>query len=70
MFITGIGLFTPLGETVASTYRALLGGKYSTTHARGRPLNEMAVAAAREALSDAGWDPEAATALVVGTSRM
>jgi 3-oxoacyl-[acyl-carrier-protein] synthase II len=101
IFIAGTGLITPLGASVAHTWRAMLDGQFIRDHARVdfalpvlretgsvRPLSQpspgmpaegenrvtrLAVAAARQALSDARWgadglhDPQ--TALVVGTSK-
>jgi 3-oxoacyl-[acyl-carrier-protein] synthase II len=76
--ITGLGLATPLGNTVATTWDALLAGQRVTDHALvdGIPHNsqaifELARLVASQAIADARWTPEKLheAALIVGTSK-
>lgn len=79
--IVGLGLQTPLGTSVDSTWRALTQGRFIRDHARvptdpapgTTRLKAIATAAARESLVDAGIEIESVrapdTALVVGTSK-
>lgn len=79
--ITGIGLVTPLGHDVESTFAALLAGRYVTSHAssllaadaRSPRLNQLALQAACEAITDAGWNDrtlrDSHTGLIVSTSK-
>jgi 3-oxoacyl-[acyl-carrier-protein] synthase II len=79
--IVGAGLVTPLGDSTASTWSALLAGRFITDHARAAGEYErsparviqMARRAALEALADAKWrdgddDAESFTT-IVGTSK-
>jgi 3-oxoacyl-[acyl-carrier-protein] synthase II len=75
--ITGLGLCTPLGETVARTWDALLARQFITNHSRAvgeyeaRRVCALARRAAREAIAEAGWSAGESrdAALVVGTSK-
>ena len=79
--ITGIGLVTPLGNSAAETFDALLAGRHIRDHARtmldgSSPdrIHRLASAAAGEALGDARWRERRGaescrTALVAGTSK-
>src|SRR5438105_7970870 len=69
--ITGVGLLTPLGCGVEETWRALLEGRFITTHSRAadHQIDSMALEVATEALSEAQWDARDRTALDVGTSK-
>lgn len=79
--ITGLGLITPLGHDVESTWAALLAGRAIDDHSRvtlpgvpdGLRVNELAARVARQAIEHAGWGSNALhdhrTALVVGTSK-
>ena len=78
--ITGIGLVTPLGNSAAETFDALLAGRHIRDHARTAldnttpdRIHRLAAAAAAEALGDAGWDDHPIesrrTAVVAGTSK-
>jgi len=76
--IAGAGLVTPLGESAAQTWKAILAGQSITDHAvvqkqwggRSRVAG-LAIEAARDAIADARWaenDLQAA-ALIIGTSK-
>jgi 3-oxoacyl-[acyl-carrier-protein] synthase II len=76
--IAGVGLVTPLGNTAAQTWDALLAGRYITDHAKV-PLefpsgisrvSQLALRAAHEAIASTGrvWDGRDC-ALVIGTSK-
>ena len=78
--ITGLGLVTPLGASVAETWSALLKGRFIYTHANAAHaeptdaarVDQLAITAAREAVQHAQWrvsDRETPPALVVGTSK-
>jgi 3-oxoacyl-[acyl-carrier-protein] synthase II len=75
--ISGVGLVTPLGATVADTWRGLLLGKSISTHSRselpiaaGRcRVTELCTRVAWEAIADAGWADATNAAIVVGTSK-
>jgi 3-oxoacyl-[acyl-carrier-protein] synthase II len=82
--IGGVGLMTPLGLSARETWESLLAGGYIRDHSpiplpppdaqSGRPrVNELAIAAARQAVGESGWSAEQlaedGTALVVGTSK-
>src|SRR5438128_956893 len=72
VLINGLGLVTPLGCGGVETWRALLAGKYITTHSRsagGLDLHAMVHSAACEAMSDAGWGDRERCAVIVGTSK-
>jgi 3-oxoacyl-[acyl-carrier-protein] synthase II len=77
--IDGLGLITPLGGNVQSTWNALLAGRSIDDHSpadfsppagRARVI-ELAIAAARQAAEQAGLSAadRAATALVIATSK-
>jgi len=74
--ITGLGLITPLGNTAAETWDALLAGRAIIDHAKvplefptGLPrISQLAIRAAREALAGTERRP-AETAIVIGTSK-
>lgn len=76
--ITGLGLITPLGRGVESTWNALLAGRHIDNHApvpgiESNKVIRLALLAAQEALKQSQWnatalaDPD--TALVIGTSK-
>ncbi len=77
--ITGLGLVTPLGASVASSWRGLLDGRYildsgridQAPHAGEPRVNLLALSAAEQALGEAKWsDSErSSAALLVGTSK-
>lgn len=77
--MSGIGLVTALGADAPKTWRALLAGEAISDHARvpglssGNRIHQIALAAAREAIADAGWSTaqiaDPMTAMVVGTSK-
>ena len=79
--ITGWGLATPLGLTASETWQNLLAGRHIVDHARvptppvaaRARVTQLALLAAREALSQSNWSDEIIhddqTALVVGTSK-
>jgi 3-oxoacyl-[acyl-carrier-protein] synthase II len=75
--ITGLGLCTPLGDTPAATWQALLAGEFISDHARAAGSFEsprvcaLACRAAEQAVSEAQWDRAelSEAALVVGTSK-
>jgi len=79
--IVGLGLQTPLGGSLDSTWRGLIQGRFITDHARvpvdpapgTNRIAALACAAALESLADAGINIDTLaysdTALVVGTSK-
>ncbi|HEX3357273.1 MAG TPA: beta-ketoacyl synthase N-terminal-like domain-containing protein [Tepidisphaeraceae bacterium] len=79
--ITGTGLVTALGMSVAETWRALMAGQFIRDHAKVEVCKEsqyprvttLAFRAANEAIASAGWQGDQvsddATALIVGTSK-
>jgi 3-oxoacyl-[acyl-carrier-protein] synthase II len=77
--ITGIGLATPLGDTLAATWDWLCAGRHITDHSRvpgiesgDEPrVNMLARRVALEAVASAGWNAgqRQSAALVVGTSK-
>ncbi|HEY1686537.1 MAG TPA: beta-ketoacyl synthase N-terminal-like domain-containing protein [Tepidisphaeraceae bacterium] len=75
--ITGTGLITPLGGNCEETFQSLLEGKFITCDSRakfadgqGGNVNQLALAAAREALGQAGWEDWAVpSAIIAGTSK-
>jgi 3-oxoacyl-[acyl-carrier-protein] synthase II len=75
ILITGLGLITPLGNSVEQTWSALLAGQFIRDHAalRDRRIENFATDCAKEAIAQAGWSPEIlsdpSTALIVGTSK-
>jgi 3-oxoacyl-[acyl-carrier-protein] synthase II len=83
VFITGTGLVTPLGGSLAETWDALASGQFIRSHSKTLPQSEadgdalpavsrIAIRAAREAAGAAGWsisNTDRRTGLVVGTSK-
>ncbi|HEX5244479.1 MAG TPA: beta-ketoacyl synthase N-terminal-like domain-containing protein [Tepidisphaeraceae bacterium] len=77
--ITGLGLVTPLGASVESSWRGLLEGQYvldsgrvgNMPHADEPRVNLLALRAAEQALDEAGWSGKerSSAALLVGTSK-
>ncbi len=77
--ITGLGLVTPLGLSVESSWRGLLDGRFildsgrvdQEAHADEPRVNLLALRAAEQALSEAKWSGEerSSAALLVGTSK-
>ncbi|HUB27687.1 MAG TPA: beta-ketoacyl synthase N-terminal-like domain-containing protein [Tepidisphaeraceae bacterium] len=75
--ISGLGLCTALGDSVSSTWQALLAGRLITDHWRvplnlPQPrVNSLARRVALEACGNAGWnrDQLRSAALIVGTSK-
>jgi 3-oxoacyl-(acyl-carrier-protein) synthase len=76
--ITGLGLVTPLGGNCDETFDALLAGRFIQNSARakfaddrqGGDINILALAAARQAISQAGWQTwPSDSAIVAGTSK-
>jgi 3-oxoacyl-[acyl-carrier-protein] synthase II len=75
--ITGLGLCSPLGETLVETWEALLAGRFITDHSRAAGeydeprVCSLADRAARAAIAEAQWTAGdlADAALVVGTSK-
>lgn len=60
--ITGLGLITPLGANCDETFQSLLAGQFITQPSlakspqqRAGNINELALAAARQAMHQAGW---------------
>jgi 3-oxoacyl-[acyl-carrier-protein] synthase II len=78
-FITGLGLASPLGGTLDSTWQSLLAGRFITHHATvpqiagdgGLRINRLAMQVAEEALSASRWSSQQrkSAGLVVGTSK-
>jgi 3-oxoacyl-[acyl-carrier-protein] synthase II len=75
--IRGVGLLTPLGQTVEQTWDALLAGRFITDHARAAGefdrssprVIQMARRVAEQAIAQAGWNCGEEFATVVGTSK-
>jgi 3-oxoacyl-[acyl-carrier-protein] synthase II len=75
--IRGVGLLTPLGETVEQIWDALLAGRYITDHTRAAGefdrssprVIQMARRVADQALAHAGWKRGEDFATIVGTSK-
>jgi 3-oxoacyl-[acyl-carrier-protein] synthase II len=75
--ITGSGLLTPLGRSVAETWNALLAGRFITDHSRAAGefdrtsprIIQMARRVADEARAHAGWSKDEDFATIVGTSK-
>lgn len=77
--ITGLGLVTPLGASVESSWRSLLEGRYildsgrldQAPHAGEPRVNLLALRAAEQALEEAKWseNERSSAALLVGTSK-
>jgi len=78
LVITGLGLVTPLGQTVDQTWQALLAGRCIQDHAQVPGIESakairLATLAAQEALRQSGWNAnvrgDLGTALVMGSSK-
>jgi 3-oxoacyl-(acyl-carrier-protein) synthase len=81
LIIRGGGLITPLGANLPETWEAIVRGDCIVDHSRSplrsvthsSKVSALAIAAAREAITDADWSDEVVrsdqTALVVGTSK-
>lgn len=73
--IVGCGLVTPLGATTAQTWQAILAGRHITDHTRvpgfegPARFDDLAHAAATQALAAAGWPPGTEAALILATSK-
>jgi 3-oxoacyl-(acyl-carrier-protein) synthase len=75
--ITGLGLCSPLGDSPAATWNALVAGEFITDHSQAvgkyNPprVIDLAERAARQAIAGAEWNLEQLqdAALVVGTSK-
>ncbi|HYE18933.1 MAG TPA: beta-ketoacyl synthase N-terminal-like domain-containing protein [Tepidisphaeraceae bacterium] len=76
--IVGAGAVTPLGDSLAATWDAVLAGRFVTDHARAAGgwddrtprVVAMAREAAAAAVSEAGWERDLTdVALIVGTSK-
>ena len=77
--ITGVGLVTPLGNTAAQTWGALLAGRFITDHTRLNAFTgptrvaDLAKVAAAEAMAQANWTSQIRsapdTALILATSK-
>jgi 3-oxoacyl-[acyl-carrier-protein] synthase II len=75
--ITGAGLLTPLGRSVAEIWDALLAARFITDHSRAAGefdrtsprVIQMARRVADQALADAGWSKQDDFATIVGTSK-
>ena len=56
VFITGLGLITPLGSSVEQTWRALLAGQFIRDHARlPDQIEKFSTDCAKQAIAQAGW---------------
>ena len=75
--ITGHGLVTPLGDSAATTWESLLGGRFITDHSKVNleppagisRVSNLAIRAAREAVRDVSASSLRDAAIVVGTSK-
>jgi len=79
--IAGVGLISPLGDCLDSTWQSLMAGRYITDHSPAqfadRPgsarIMQLAIAAAREAMRSAGPAASGRTAgdaaVIIGTSK-
>jgi 3-oxoacyl-[acyl-carrier-protein] synthase II len=72
--LSGLGLITPLGNSVEQTWNALLAGEFIRDHTRlTDSIEKFSADCAKQAIAQAGWsdallsDPQ--TALIVGTSK-